>query len=59
MDSKTSRDLPGPGPREDSDRDTRAAVVKTPDKTNERDRDAVHGDGDTIGLGTERGVESK
>ncbi len=50
MTPKSSRDMPGPEPRKDEDRDSREAVVKTPDKTNDWDRDAVHGDGDTIGI---------
>lgn len=50
MAPKSSRDMPGPKPRKDKDRDTREAVVKTPEKTNDWDRDAVHGDGDTIGI---------
>jgi hypothetical protein len=37
-------------PRKDTARETREAAVKTPGKTNERDRDRVHGDGESIGL---------
>ncbi|MBZ9796109.1 hypothetical protein [Mesorhizobium sp. ES1-4] len=59
MAAKSSRDLGGRDPRKDKDRETREAVVKTPDKTNDWDRDAVHGDGDTIDIQPEPGVESK
>lgn len=59
MAPKSSRDMPGPKPRKDTDRDTREAVVKTPDKTNDWDRDQVHGDGDTIGIEPEQGIDSK
>jgi len=58
MVSKSSRDMPGRPPRKDRDRDKREAAVKTPDKTNDWDRDAVHGDGDDIGLDTRQNVGS-
>lgn len=38
-------------PRKDTERETREAVIKDADKTNEADWDRVHGDGNTIGLG--------
>lgn len=50
MGPKSSRDMPGPKPRKDQDTDAREAVVKTPAKTNDWDRELVHGDGDTIGI---------
>jgi hypothetical protein len=56
---KSSRDILGSKPRKDTDRDTREAVIKTPDKTNDWDRDHVHGDGDTIGIEPEEGIDSK
>ncbi|TPL90486.1 hypothetical protein FJ948_19645 [Mesorhizobium sp. B2-3-12] len=59
VEPKSSRDIPGPKPRRDKDRDARKAVARTPDKTNDWDRDAVHGDGDTIAIEPEPGVESK
>ncbi len=59
MASKSSRDMPGPEPLKDKDRGRREAASKTPDKTNDWDRDQVHGEGDTIGLETEQGIESK
>lgn len=31
-------------------------MIKTPDKTNDWDRDHVHGDGDTMGLSLSRGL---
>jgi hypothetical protein len=59
MEPKSSRDLPGPTPRKDKHREKRKAAIRTPDKTNDWDRDAVHGDGDDIGLDTQQGVDSK
>ncbi|MER8809739.1 hypothetical protein NKI12_08970 [Mesorhizobium australicum] len=59
VEPKSSREVPGPEPRKDRGRDTRKAVAETPDKTNDWDRDAVHGDGDTIDIQPEPGVESK
>jgi len=54
MKPKSSRHMPGPDPRKDTDRDSGEAVVKTPDKTNDWDRDQVHGEGETIGIESER-----
>ena len=45
--SKISRSVP----RKDTERDTRQAIVKDADKTEGKDRDLVHGDGGTLGLG--------
>ncbi|RWE79796.1 MAG: hypothetical protein EOS42_00350 [Mesorhizobium sp.] len=50
MRSKSSRDMPGPKPRKDKERDTREAEAKTPDKTNDWDRDLVHGEVKPPGL---------
>jgi hypothetical protein len=50
MKLKTSRDIPGPGPRKDEQRAQEKAVIKDADKTDQADRDAIHGDGDDIGL---------
>jgi hypothetical protein len=50
MKPKTSRDIPGSSPREDSERDQENAVVKDADKTDQADRDRVHGDGSNIGI---------
>ena len=50
MNFKTSRDMPGKKPRKDKTRDTQEAAAKNPDKTNDWDRDKVHGDGDTLDL---------
>jgi hypothetical protein len=47
---KSSKDLPRPKPREDTERETREAIVKDADKTDGADRDLVHGDGGTIDL---------
>ena len=41
-------------PRKDKERDTQKAVVKDASKTNEARRDAVHGDGDTVDLDTQK-----
>ncbi len=38
-------------PRKDKERETREAVVKDADKTEDKDRNLVHGDGGTLGLG--------
>ena len=46
----SSRDLPGPGPRKDAERDEREAVIKDADKNDGWDREKVHGDGDELGL---------
>ena len=51
--------MPGPRPRKDKERDTREAKAKTPDKTNDWDRDLVHGDGERTGIKPEQGVDSK
>ncbi|TGQ65998.1 MAG: hypothetical protein E5V49_00920 [Mesorhizobium sp.] len=60
MKSKSSRDMPSPKPRKDKERDTREAVITTPDKTNVWDRDLVHGDGESVGIKSEQqGTNSK
>jgi hypothetical protein len=43
--------MPPSEPRKDEERETREAVVQDADKTEGRDRDLVHGDGGTLGLG--------
>jgi hypothetical protein len=50
MTPKSSRDLPGQPPRKDTKRETEQATVEDADKTNDEDRDRVHGDGGEIGL---------
>lgn len=47
---KTSRDIPGPGPRKDKERAQEKAVIKDADKTDQTSRDTIHGEGDDIGL---------
>lgn len=47
---RSSRDLPGPRPRKDRERDMRKAVVEDADKTEGAGRDLVHGEGGSIGL---------
>jgi hypothetical protein len=41
-------------PRKDAERETRQAIVKDADKTEGKDRDLMHGDGGTIGLGKDQ-----
>lgn len=55
----TSRDLPGPKPRNDSERDTRQAVIEDADENDGGDRDLVHGDGGTLELPVKPGDMSK
>jgi hypothetical protein len=43
--------MPPSKPRNDKDRETRQAIVEGADKTEGKDRDLVHGDGGTLGLG--------
>jgi hypothetical protein len=43
--------MPPSEPREDKQRETREAMVQDADKTEGKDRDLVHGDGGTPGLG--------
>ena len=50
MTPKSSRDVPGPDPRVDEQRDQRKAIIQDADKTDQADRDRVHGNGDDIGL---------
>jgi hypothetical protein len=50
MQPKTSKDLPPSPPRKDERRDREGVTVKDADKTDQSDRDAVHGDGGKLGL---------
>ncbi|RUW53084.1 hypothetical protein EOA36_11310 [Mesorhizobium sp. M8A.F.Ca.ET.021.01.1.1] len=50
MGPNSSNDMLGPSPRKDKKKATDEATAKTPDKTNDWDRDAVHGDGDEVGI---------
>jgi hypothetical protein len=45
MPARSSRDLPGPSPRKDEQREQQNAVIQDADKTEGRDRDKIHGDG--------------
>ncbi|MCP3445834.1 hypothetical protein [Bradyrhizobium sp. CCGUVB14] len=56
---KTSRNLPGPEPRKDSERVTREAIIADADKTDGDDRDLVHGDGGTLDMPTKPGDLSR
>ncbi|MBN9584966.1 MAG: hypothetical protein J0G34_06180 [Afipia sp.] len=50
MPPKTSRDLPGPEPRKDTEREDERARIADAANNDGEDRDRVHGDGDRIGL---------
>ena len=43
--------MPPSEPRKDKQRETREAMVQDADKNEGKDRDLVHGDGGTLGLG--------
>jgi hypothetical protein len=43
--------MPASKPRKDEERETRKALVGAAEKTEGKDRDLVHGDGGTLGLG--------
>ncbi|MBR1174342.1 hypothetical protein JQ617_10290 [Bradyrhizobium sp. KB893862 SZCCT0404] len=55
----SSRNLPGPKPRIDKERDTQKAVIEDAGETEDNSRDLVHGDGGTIDLPTTSGDLSK
>jgi hypothetical protein len=48
--------MPPSEPRTDKQREMRQAVVQDADKTEGKDRDLVHGDGGTLGLGDGDGL---
>ena len=50
MPPKTSRDISGSEPRKDKEREQQDAVIQDADKTEQKNWDAVHGDGGEIGL---------
>jgi hypothetical protein len=50
MGPKTSRDLPGPKPRKEEEREIQNAVVEDADENDVKDRDLVHGEGGTLDL---------
>lgn len=43
--------MPPSPPRKDKEREMREAIIEDADKTEVEDRDLVHGDGGTLGLG--------
>jgi hypothetical protein len=43
--------MPSSEPRKDEQREMREAVIQDADKIDVEDRDLVHGDGGTLGLG--------
>lgn len=45
---------PASEPRKDNEREMRKAIVEDGDKTEGKDRDLVHGDGGTIGIGEDQ-----
>lgn len=49
MPAQSSRDFPAE-PRKDKERDQQKAVIKDADKTDQADRERIHGDGRDIGL---------
>ena len=56
---KTPRNLPGPKPRIDEERDTQEAIVEDAGEAKDKGRDLVHGDGGTIDLPPKPGDLSK
>ncbi|WP_441237516.1 hypothetical protein [Bradyrhizobium sp. 930_D9_N1_4] len=59
MTPKTSRNIPGPKPRIDKERDTQEAISEDAGETEDSGRDLLHGDGGTIDLPTKPGDMSK
>jgi hypothetical protein len=43
--------MPPSKPRKDGERETRKAIVEDADKIEGKDRDLIHGDGGTLGMG--------
>jgi hypothetical protein len=43
--------MPASKPRKDEECETRQAIIEDADKTEDKDRDFVHGGGGTLGLG--------
>jgi hypothetical protein len=46
--------MPASEPRKNKARETQQAIVQDADKTEGKDRDLVHGDGGTLGLGDDK-----
>lgn len=59
MTPRTSRNLPGPEPRIDKERNRQEAVIEDAGETEDNSRDLVHGDGGTIDVPTKPGDLSK
>lgn len=59
MTPKPSRNLPGPKPRIDKERDSQEEVIEDAGETEDNRRDLVHGDGGTIGIPTKPGDLSR
>jgi hypothetical protein len=49
MPAPSSRDIPAE-PHKDKDREQQKAIIKDADKTDQADRDRIHGDGHDIDL---------
>jgi hypothetical protein len=49
MPAQSSRDIPTE-PRKDEAREQQAAIVEDADKTEQADRERIHGDGSDLGL---------
>ena len=50
MQPKTSRDLPPSPPKTDKGLEQQQATIKDADKTDQADRNRIHGDGSDLGL---------
>jgi hypothetical protein len=48
--------MPPSEPRKDKQREMREAILQDADKTEGADRDLVHGDGGTLGLGKDENL---
>lgn len=59
MTPKTSRNLPGPEPRKDSERETQEELIADAEKTEDKNRDLLHGDGGTLDVPTKPGDLSR
>ncbi len=53
MSTKTEANPPPARPHKDSEKETREAVIEDAGKTGVDDRDLVHGEGGTLGLGAD------
>jgi hypothetical protein len=49
-------EVPSSEPRKNKGRKTREAILEDADRTEDKDRDLVHGDGGTLGLDKSEGL---